>query len=53
MGYLGRVGLTCKKIKSGHGSTRFCFESKNSGSGQVFFGSSPQILTRFAMSTYP
>ena len=35
----GRVGLTRKKHGSGHGSTRFCFGSKKSGSGRVFFGS--------------
>ena len=35
----GRVGLTCKKHGLGHGSTRFCFGSKKSSLGQVFFGS--------------
>ena len=45
-----RVGLTRKKHRSGHGSTSFCFGSKNLGSGQV--GSSQKILTRFAMSTH-
>ena len=46
------VGLTRKKHGSGHGSTRFCFGSKKSGSGQVFFGSSQKILTHFAMSSF-
>ena len=35
----GWVGLTCIKHGSGHGSTRFCFRSKKSGSDRVFFGS--------------
>ena len=34
-----RVRLTHKKHGSGHRSTRFCFGSKKSGLGQVFFGS--------------
>ena len=50
-GYLGRVGLTRNKIGSDHGSTRFCFGSKKSGSGQVFFWSGQKILTNIAMST--
>ena len=55
MGYLGRVGLTSKKIGSGHRSTRFCFGSKKSGLGQVFFRSSrvgQKILTRIVMSQF-
>ena len=39
MDYSGRVGLTRKKIRSGHESTHFCFESKKSDSSKVFFGS--------------
>ena len=39
MDYSSRVGLTRKKIRSGHESTRFCFGSKKLGSGQVFLGS--------------
>ena len=35
----GRVELTRKKHGTGHGSTCFCFGSKKSGSGRVFFGS--------------
>ena len=34
-----RVGSTRKKHSLGHGSTRFCFGSKKSGSGRVFFRS--------------
>ena len=55
-GYPGRVGLTRNKIGSGHGSTRFYFGSKKSGSGQVFsgrVGSGQKILTRIAMSSMP
>ena len=46
------VGLTHKKYRLGHGSTRFCFGSKKSSSDQVFFGSGQKILTHFAMSKY-
>ena len=51
-GYPGRVGLTRNKIGSGHGSTRFYFGSKKSGSGKVFFGLGQKILTRIAMSKH-
>ena len=37
MGYPGRVGLNRKKIGLGHKSTHFCFRSKKSSLGQVFF----------------
>ena len=38
-------------FRSGHRSTCFCFGSKKSGSGQVFFGLGQKILTHFAMSS--
>ena len=36
---------------SGHRSTCFCFGSKKSSSGQVFFGLGQKILTHFTMSS--
>ena len=50
-GYLSWIGLICKKIRSSHGSTRFYFESKKSGSSQVFFGSGQKILIGITIST--
>ena len=41
-----RVGLTHKKHGLSYGSTYFCFGSKKSGLGRVFFGSGQKILTR-------
>ena len=50
---LVRVGSTRKKkTRVESRSAYFCFGSKKSGSGQVFFGSGQKILTRFAMSTH-
>ena len=43
-------GSVSGRVGSGHGSTRFCFRSKKSGSGWVFFGSG-RVLSCFAMST--
>ena len=43
--------VNSQKHGSGHGSTRFYFGLKKSGSGQVFFGSGQIFLTHFAMST--
>ena len=50
--YLGQVGLTRKKIGSGHRSICFCFGSKKSGSGQVFFWLGQKFLTHIVMSNY-
>ena len=46
MGYLGRVGLTHKKIRLGLG------EKKILGLSEVFFESSQKILTGIAISRY-
>ena len=46
IGYLGRVGLTHKKIRLGLG------EKKILGLSEVFFESSQKILTGIAISRY-
>ena len=42
---VGWVELTCKKCRSSHGSTRFCFRSKK----RVRVGSGQKVPTHFSM----